>query len=122
MNNKFVNLLRIENEKVFTHFFSIIEKEKFSKKFQNIVNMYDIKDNWHVNLLEHLKNDKEHFGMEDYEPLCNNQVPREGVCIRINNDPCLRCFKVKTTSFKLKEAILIDSGEVDMEMEDNYVN
>jgi len=44
MNNKFVNLLRIENEKVFTHFFSIIEKEKFSKKFQNIVNMYDIKD------------------------------------------------------------------------------
>jgi len=43
-NNKFVNLLRIENEKVFTHFFSIIEKEKFSKKFQNIVNMYDIKD------------------------------------------------------------------------------
>lgn len=83
---------------------------------------FDIKDNWHVNLLEHLKNDKEHFGMEDYEPLCNNQVPREGVCIRINNDPCLRCFKVKTTSFKLKEAILIDSGEVDMEMEDNYVN
>lgn len=44
MNNKFVNLLRIENEKVFTHFFSIIEKEKFSKKFQNIVNIYDIKD------------------------------------------------------------------------------
>ena len=44
MNNKFVNLLRKENEKVFTHFFSIIEKEKFSKKFQNIVNMYDIKD------------------------------------------------------------------------------
>lgn len=82
----------------------------------------DIKENWHNELLNHLQNDKEHFGMECYEILCNNKVPREGICIRINNDIYNRCFKVKTNSFKLKEAILIDSGEVDMEMENNYIN
>ena len=80
----------------------------------------DIKSDWNNNLLEHLKNDKEHFGMEDYEPLCTNSVPREGICIRIDDDPCIRCFKVKTSAFKLKEAILVDSGEVDIEMENTY--
>ena len=44
MNNKYMNILKKENEKVFRQYFSIIGKEKFSKKFQNIVNKYEIKE------------------------------------------------------------------------------
>ena len=44
MNNKYSNILKKENEKVFRQYFSIISKEKFSKKFQNIVNKYEIKE------------------------------------------------------------------------------
>ena len=45
MNNKYSNILKKETEKVFRQYFSIIGKEKFSKKFQNIVNKYEIKEN-----------------------------------------------------------------------------
>ena len=44
INNKYENILKKENEKVFRQYFSIIGKEKFSKKFQNIVNKYEIKE------------------------------------------------------------------------------
>ena len=44
MNNKYSNILKKENEKVFRQYFSIIGKEKFSEKFQNIVNKYEIKE------------------------------------------------------------------------------
>ena len=44
MNNKYSNILKKENEKVFRQYFSIIGKEKFSKKFQNIVNKYEISE------------------------------------------------------------------------------
>ena len=44
MNNKYSNILKKENEKVFRQYFSIISKEKFSKKFQNIVNKFEIKE------------------------------------------------------------------------------
>ena len=72
MNNKFVNLLRKENEKVFTHFFSIIEKEKFSKKFQNIVNMYDIKDKTKK---KHKKDDKKYEeGKSSSDSLINEDI------------------------------------------------
>ena len=43
-NTKYVNILKRENGKLFSHYFSIIKKEKFSKKYQNISNMYGIKD------------------------------------------------------------------------------
>ena len=69
----------------------------------------DESDHWHENVLEKLKNDKEHFGMEDYEPLCTGcKVPREGIVIRIDNDPINEAFKLKTTSFALGEALLYD--------------
>ena len=44
MNMKYENILKRENGKLFSHYFSIIKKEKFSKKYQNITNFYDIKD------------------------------------------------------------------------------
>lgn len=71
-------------------------------------------DDWHTNVLEALKNEKL-FGMELNEPMCHNKVPREGICIRKYQDPLRECFKLKTQSFKLKEALQYDEGEVDIE-------
>ena len=72
----------------------------------------DESDHWHENVLEKMKNDKEHFGMEEYEPLCTDiKVPREGICLRIDDDPILENFKLKTTSFALGEAILYDDDD-----------
>lgn len=82
----------------------------------------DPSEHWNENVLEKLKKDKEHFGMEMLEPLCNNEVPREGFVVRIVNDDVNEAFKLKTSSFALKEALLVDSGEVDVEMLDNYGN
>ena len=71
---------------------------------------------WHARLLERFKSDSRQFGMELDEPLCNGKVPREGICIRIMNDPVNECFKLKTLRFLGKEAELIDKGEVDIEL------
>lgn len=69
-------------------------------------------NHWHENVLDKMKNDKEHFGMEDYEPLCIGcKVPREGIVIRIDDDPVNEAFKLKTTSFALGEALLYDDDE-----------
>ena len=73
----------------------------------------DEDNHWHENVLDKLKNDKEHFGMEDYEPMCTDcKVPREGIVLRIDDDPINEAFKLKTTSFALGEAIRYD--------DDNY--
>ena len=79
----------------------------------------DTEEHWHENILEKLKNDKEHFGMEEYEPLClYEKVPREGIVIRIDDDPISEAFKLKTTSFKLGEALLYDDANyVDIEVQ-----
>ena len=72
----------------------------------------DTENHWHENLLDKMKNDKERFGMEEYEPLCVNQkVPREGIVLRIDNDPIKEAFKLKTTSFMLGEALLYDDDD-----------
>ena len=67
-----------------------------------------------------MRNDKERFGMEKDEPLCKNKVPREGICIRIDNDPFNECFKLKCYKFLKKEGEEISKGNVDMEMIENY--
>lgn len=72
---------------------------------------------WHENVLEALKNDTEHFGMELDEPLCHHKVPREGICLRIAGDRTPQCFKLKTTAFFHRETKLIDQGLMDYEME-----
>lgn len=83
----------------------------------------DTENHWHENVLEAMKNDKEHFKMEMNEPLCTfNEVPREGVCVRKFEDKILECFKLKTVSFGLREALLVDSGEVDIEMAEGYTD
>lgn len=76
----------------------------------------DLNNHWHENLLISLKNDKERFGMELDEPLCNNKVPREGIVVRIDNDPVVEAFKLKTDAYALREQKAVDAGEVDIEM------
>jgi hypothetical protein len=80
----------------------------------------DTSNHWHENVLQALKNDKEHFNMEMDEPLCKNKVPREGVVIRIDNDPLKQAFKLKTDYFYGRESKMVDNGEVDIEMENGY--
>ena len=81
----------------------------------------DTEIHWHANVLEAMKNDKEHFGMELNEPLCtNHEVPREGICLRIEDDKFKRCWKLKTNSFAIGEALRMDEGDVDVEMTEGY--
>lgn len=79
-----------------------------------------VSEHWHENILQEMMNDKEHFGMEELEPMCNNKVPREGVVLRIENDPFRQAFKLKCLAFREREAKSIDKGEVDIEMQDAY--
>ena len=78
-------------------------------------------EHWHENVLEAMRNDKEHFGMEEFEPLCKNSVYREGICVRKLKDPVAECFKLKSLNFLQKEGEEISKGQVDIEMvEHNY--
>ena len=74
---------------------------------------------WRENVLEALKNEKR-FNMEMNEPMCLTNIPREGIVVRIGDDPVAEAFKLKCIKFLEKEAKQIDSGEVDMEMQNNY--
>ena len=81
----------------------------------------DSTNHWHENVLQALKNDKVHFGMEEDEPFCTfHKVPREGICIRKCDDPIRECYKLKTNAFRLGEALRVDAGDVDIEMEEGY--
>lgn len=73
-------------------------------------------EHWNENVLERLKNDKEHFGMEENEPMCKIKTPREGIVVRIDDDPVLEAFKLKCIKFLEKERDVIETGEVDIEM------
>lgn len=77
-------------------------------------------EHWNENVLEELRNDKKHFGMEKDEPLCENKVVREGLCIRIDDDETNENFKLKCQKFYDREKKLMDEGEVDIEMNDTY--
>lgn len=79
-----------------------------------------ITEHWNENVLEELRNDKKHFGMEKDEPLCENKVPREGLCIRIDDDETNENFKLKCQKFYDREKKLMDEGEVDIEMNNTY--
>ena len=92
----------------------------YNGTLQDLYPDLDIRNDWQVNLLKRLSEDREHFGMEELEPLCKKKVPREGICIRKVNDPISECFKLKTLRFREREMKQIDAGEVDIEMADAY--
>lgn len=91
-----------------------------------LANLYphlSLTDHWHENVLEEMRNDVVHFGMEKREPLCtSHNVPREGICVRIDNDDINENFKLKCQHFFDMERKAIDAGEVDIEMADAYVS
>ena len=80
----------------------------------------DVQNHWHENVLENLKVEKR-FCMEMDEPMCKTKVPREGFVLRKGNDPVSEAWKLKTDAFKFREAKLVDAGEVDIEMQEGYV-
>ena len=88
----------------------------YQGRLGNLYTSIENSPDWNAELLERIKKDSDRFGMEKDEPLCRNKVPREGVCIRIMNDPVSECFKLKALRFLGKEAEMIDKGEVDMEL------
>lgn len=93
----------------------------YNGTLKDLYPQFDVTEHWHENVLEALKNDKEHLGMELNEPLCKAyKVPREGIVIRIDGDPVAEAFKLKTDVFYGKEQKEIDAGNVDIEMERTY--
>lgn len=97
---------------------TILYHGKLNELYPNI----NSSEHWHKCILEAMKEDKIHFGMEQREVLCKNKVPREGICIRIEGKPEVKAMKLKTTAFYEREKKAIDSGEVDIEMADAYAN
>lgn len=79
-----------------------------------LANLYpdlSLTEHWHENLLELMRNDSERFHMEEKCPLCNNNVPFEGVVIRKVGDPRVEAFKLKTKAFTEHERAFIDEVE-----------
>jgi hypothetical protein len=80
----------------------------------------DTETHWHENVLNAMKCDKR-FCMEMDEPLCKNKLPREGIVLRINDDPVAEAFKLKCLKFLGKEAEEMDKGNTsDIEMQERY--
>ena len=82
-------------------------------------------EHWHENVLEAMRNDKEHFGMEKKEPLCRNSVWREGIVVRKDDDDLVEAFKLKCMHFLKAEAALMDDiangkEEISEEMVEAY--
>lgn len=82
----------------------------------------DVANHWQENVLARMKTDNR-FGMEGDEILCMNKLPREGIVLRINNDPIAEAFKLKCLKFLGKEAEDVDKGNTsDIEMAERYGN
>ena len=75
--------------------------------------------NWGEAVLERLKTEPI-FLMEQNEPRCRNKVPREGIVLRIANDPLKEAFKLKCNKFLAMEGKMIDEGVIDMESTMRY--
>lgn len=72
-----------------------------------------LSEHWNENFIQRLANDKT-FSMEELSPECTNDVPNEGVVIRIENGRS-EAFKLKCFAFLEKESKALDKGEVDIE-------
>jgi hypothetical protein len=103
----------------------------FARRIKPITILYDglmkdlypelsLRNHWHENVLARMKVDK-NFGMEENEPMCKNKLPREGIVLRINDDPIAEAFKLKCLKFLGKEAEDMDKGITsDLEMQERY--
>lgn len=75
----------------------------------------DPSEHWNENFLQRLANDKA-FYMEENSPTCNNEVPHEGVVIKVENMKS-EAFKLKCFKFLDKEGKSLDKGESNIEDE-----
>jgi hypothetical protein len=94
----------------------------YNGPMKNLYPEIDTETHWHENVLKAMKSDKR-FYMEMDEPMCKNKLPREGVVLRINDDPMAEAFKLKCLKFLGKEAEDIDKGRSnDIEMQERYTD
>jgi hypothetical protein len=70
---------------------------------------------WHENVLAALKQEPA-FLMEELEPFCKIKSPREGIVLRIVDDPIAEAFKLKCINFLEKEAKQVDKGEINLDV------
>lgn len=81
---------------------------------------FSTEDHWHQNFVMKMKGDSEKFGMDKNEPLCKNKVIREGLVIRIENDPIQEAFKVKCDEYWDREKKDMDKGHITGDMLEGY--
>lgn len=90
-------------------------------RFGDLYPDLDTEQHWQMNVLLRMKSDVERFGMEQNESLCtHNEVPREGLVIRKEDDELSEAFKLKCDKFFEWEKKQMDAGVVDAEMMDGY--
>ena len=108
--------------------FDCVNDELFVKVYVPFVPEENIKkpkepkdERWSDEVLEKKMKVDPRLGMEERETLCNNKkVPREGIVLRIDDDPMKEAFKLKCVKFLEREKKLMDEGEVDTEMIEGY--
>lgn len=72
-----------------------------------------VSEHWNENFIQRLAEDKNFF-MEELSPECHNDVPHEGIVIRIE-DGLSGAYKLKCNRFLFAESKALDKGEVDIE-------
>ena len=72
-----------------------------------------VSEHWNENFIQRLAEDKNFF-MEELSPECRNDVPHEGIVIRIE-DGLSGAYKLKCNRFLFAESKALDKGEVDIE-------
>lgn len=75
----------------------------------------DQSQHWNEEFLNRLATDKNFF-MECESPTCSNDVPHEGIVIKLENFQS-EAYKLKCIRFLEKESKSLDKGEVDIETE-----
>ena len=89
--------------------------EYFYGKAGDLYPDLDPSEHWSENFLQRLANDK-NFYMEENSPTCANEVPHEGVVIKVENMKS-EAFKLKCFRFLDKEGKSLDKGESNIEDE-----
>lgn len=89
--------------------------ELYYGKAKDLYPDLDITANWHQNFWDRMADDT-NFYMEMKSPDCVNNVPHEGVVIKIDDNKS-RAFKLKTFMFVNGESKQLDNGETNIEDE-----
>jgi len=83
----------------------------YSGYAKDLYSEIDLRNHWHENFLDALRNDRSRLGMEELDPECRNEVPVEGIVIRVGN----QAYKVKTERHLIRKQQWIEAGYEDPE-------